>query len=189
MQAEAHNMINSILEDAIDDGLVYRNVCRKATIGKKKKPVTSALTVAERRVIPTCDFTLEERYFVYILWYAGLRPEEVRALTVHSIALSEEVIHVENFLAFGKNQGHLKEPKTYAGTRDIDILPPLLPILTAYCTFLLKHTEICTLRLHTGGSGKRSMIKLIPVSVEEKKLRNVSTNRHRLYKQQLKRQI
>lgn len=138
MQSEARNMINSMLEDAIDDGLVYRNVCRKATIGKKKKPDTRALTAAERRVIPSCDFTLEEQCFVYLLWYAGLRPEEARALTVHSIDLSGEVIHVENCLAFGSNQGHLKEPKTYAGIRDVDILPPLLPVLAEYLRSLDK---------------------------------------------------
>lgn len=137
-QKELRNMINSILEDAIDDGLVYRNVCRKATIGKRTAPNTRALTPAEKRVIPNCEFTPEERCFIYILWYAGLRPEEARALTIHSIDFCSEVIHVENCLAFGKNQGHLKEPKTYAGIRDIDILPPLLPILKDYLQSLDK---------------------------------------------------
>lgn len=137
-QKELRGMINSILEDAIDDGLMYRNVSRKATIGKKKARKTRALTPAERNVIPGCDFTLEERCFIYLIWYAGLRPEEVRALTIHSIDLNNEVIHVENCLAFGKNQGHLKEPKTYAGIRDIDILPPLLPVLSDYLMALDK---------------------------------------------------
>ena len=132
MQLEARNMIFAMLEDAIDDGLVYRNVCRKVTIGKRKKPDTRALTASERRAIPACDFTQEEKCFVYMLWYAGLRPEEARALTLHSIDLSNEVIHVESCLAFGSNQSHLKEPKTYAGIRDVDILPPLLPVLSEY---------------------------------------------------------
>lgn len=131
-QKELRNMIRSILEDAIDDGLIYRNACRKVTIGKKPAARTRALTPAEKRAIPECDFTKEEKCFVYLLWYAGLRPEEVRALTIHSVDLDNETIHVESCLAFGKNQGRLKETKTPAGVRDIDILPPLLPVLRDY---------------------------------------------------------
>lgn len=132
MQKEVRNMIHAMLEDAIDDGLAFRNVCRNVTIDPKSPPKTRALTDAERIAIPKCDFTLEEKAFVYILWYTGFRPEEVRYLSTSDIDLKRDTISVSQVLAFGKNQGIVKPPKTAAGIRTTDILDPLRPVLVEY---------------------------------------------------------
>lgn len=147
-QKELRNMIKSMLETAIDDGLLYRNVCRNIIIDKKPKADTRALTEAEKHAIQSCDFTMEEKCFVYLLWYTGMRPEEVRSLTKKDINLKKETISVNNALAFGKNQSMLKEPKTDAGYRTIDILPPLKPVIQSYLD------SIDTLYLFTQASGE-----------------------------------
>lgn len=147
-QKELRNMIKSMLESAIDDGLLYRNVCRNIIIDKKPKADTRALTEAEKQAIQACDFTIEEKCFVYLLWYTGMRPEEVRSLTKKDIDLKKETISVNNALTFGKNQSMLKEPKTDAGYRTIDILPPLKPVLQSYLG------SIDTLYLFTQTSGE-----------------------------------
>lgn len=147
-QKELRNMIRSMLETAIDDGLLYRNVCRNIVIDKKLKSDTRALTEAEKLAIQSCDFTIEEKCFVYLLWYTGMRPEEVRSLTKKDIDLKKETISVNNALTFGKNQSMLKEPKTDAGYRTIDILPPLKPVIQSYLD------SIDTLYLFTQASGE-----------------------------------
>lgn len=124
--------LNQMLEAAIDDNLVYKNVCRGTTLPRKPKTQTRALTQAEKSILPLCNFTPEEKCFVWLLWYTGMRPEEVRALTRNDIDLATNIITVSKAISFEANQPILGPPKTDAGYRTIDILSPLHPILSDY---------------------------------------------------------
>lgn len=124
--------LNQMLEAAIDDGLVYRNVCRGTTLPRKPKSNTRALTAHEKQIIPHCDLSLEEKCFVYLMWYAGLRPEEVRGLKKNNIDLIHRTIHIHSAVTFEQNQPVIGPPKTDAGYRTIDILSPLFSILSPY---------------------------------------------------------
>lgn len=161
-QVELRNLIKGMLDDAVEDGLLYRNVCKKITIDKKPATNTRALTPSERIAIPNCDFTLQEKCFVYLLWYSGVRPEEARALKKNDIDLLSETISINSALSFGRNQGTLKEPKTAAGIRTIDILPPLQPILSDYmkqCDTLYLFTQTNG-ELHTKTTYRRFWKKI-----------------------------
>ena len=125
-------MLNQMLEAAIEDGLVYRNVSKNAHCPKKPPTRKRALTKAERDVIPTLDFTPKEKAFIYLLWYTGMRPEEVRALTVNDIDFKSNLITVNKASAFESNRTELRAPKTEAGNRVIDILEPLRAPLSEY---------------------------------------------------------
>ncbi|MFA9376271.1 MAG: hypothetical protein ACERKZ_05880 [Lachnotalea sp.] len=49
--------INQMIEDAIDDGLVYKNVCRSVKVGRQAESQKRALTDEEKRAIKNCNFT------------------------------------------------------------------------------------------------------------------------------------
>lgn len=132
IQRRIKNMLSQMLEAAIDDGLVYRNVCRGVTLPRKPKTDTRALSARERAILPTVDFTPEEKCFIWVLWYAGLRPEEARALTVNDIDLARRSISITKAAPFTTNQATLGPPKTDSGYRTVGILSPLLPILEDY---------------------------------------------------------
>lgn len=136
IQRRIKNTLNQMLEVAIDDGLVSKNVCRGVTLPRKPKAETRALTPKERSVLPTIDFSAEEKCFIWILWYAGLRPEEARALTVNDVDLHRKTITINKAVSFTQNQPVLSPPKTDAGFRTIDILSPLFPVLSDYLSSL-----------------------------------------------------
>lgn len=133
LQKQIRLTISGMLDDAIEDGLLYKNVARKIKVAKKQKTKTRALTDAERRAIDKCDFTTEERCFVSLLRYTGMRPEEARALTVNDIDLIKKTINIDKTLTFRENDYELSNrTKTDAGTRTIPILDALEDDLRAF---------------------------------------------------------
>ena len=120
-------LLNEALETAIEDGLIYKNVARKATVPKAPAAQSRALTERERKIIPKVEFTVKEKAFVYLLWYTGLRPEEARGLQVSDIDLRSNTISVNRVVVYpDKNQAHVEaRAKTSAGVRTIPILSPL----------------------------------------------------------------
>lgn len=138
--------MTQILDAAIDDGLLYRNVASKTKVPNRPGPSTRALTPQEKKAIKKCSFDPMEECFLYMLWYTGMRPEEARGLMRQDIDLQRQVIHIERAAAFQNNgTAYLKDPKTESGTRTIDILSPLQPILEDYLSGLnnlyLFHSE------------------------------------------------
>ncbi len=73
--------VNQILKAAIDDGYIWKNVADNIETDKAKRKKKRALTKTERLAIPHADFTLREKCFEALLHYAGLRRQEISALT------------------------------------------------------------------------------------------------------------
>lgn len=134
IQRRIRLLINEMLETAIDDGLIYKNVARKVTVPAAPKAQSRALTLDEKKVLPRLDFTLKEKAFVYILWYSGLRPEEARGLQRRDIDLRNQTITVNRVVIYpDKNQPVVSSiTKSPSGYRTIPILSPLLPILSDF---------------------------------------------------------
>ncbi len=120
-------LLNESLEAAIDDGLIYKNVCRSVKIPQSPAADTRALTDLERNAIPKIDFSPMEKAFVYLLWYTGMRPEEARGLMLSDIDLRQSIISVNRVVVYpDKNQPQiLPRTKSDAGIRTIPILSPL----------------------------------------------------------------
>lgn len=124
--------IHKILESAIDDEIIYKNCCRNITLPNYKAAEKRALTEIEKQAMLKADFTDEERLFISLLYYTGLRRGEVLALSRKSIDLNNNIIHVTQSLTFDSNKGVLKEPKTKTSKRDVPIPDPLQSILREY---------------------------------------------------------
>ena len=132
-QEKAFEILKEMLETAVDDGLIYKNPCRGVKLPKKPKPKTRGLAEQEKELIPKLDLTLQEKAYVYISWYAGLRPEEIRGLTKNDIDLRNKIINVNKAIIYvEKGKEFLKETKTGAGEREVGILEPLFPVLKNY---------------------------------------------------------
>lgn len=115
--------VNQILESAIDDELLYKNVCRKIKLpAQDTKNAHRPLTEREKSIIADLkskkSFTDMEQLYIDTLYVSGLRPEEALALTYSDI--QNCVIDVNKALTWtgGKN---IKPPKSKAGFRRIDI--------------------------------------------------------------------
>ncbi|MCT4544593.1 MAG: site-specific integrase [Vallitalea sp.] len=123
--------INQILESAIDNNLIYKNVCRSIEMPSKIKKEKRALYDYEKSSLKKADLTLMQSSLVNILYYCGLRRGEVLGLTKNDI--KNDKIDINKTLVFEKNKGVIKPmPKSEAGIRKIPIPKELNAILTPY---------------------------------------------------------
>lgn len=92
--------------------------------------------LAQKRRLPPTDeqlaaVNLDCRFglFAYFLMYTGLRPGELRALRYEDIDRENKLIHVTKAVTNPSNKAFIKETKTEAGTRDVDLLDVLADVL------------------------------------------------------------
>lgn len=129
------SMLKSIFAYGISKDLLARNIAadlkRVTYSGKKAK---RRMTDQERSCIDCAAFSPQERCFLYILLYTGMRKSEVLALNRNDINLRKGTITVSKTLVSSQNQEHVLQelPKTNAGLRTIPISRQLMPVLTAY---------------------------------------------------------
>ena len=108
-----------LLDLAMDENIVDKNVCYNIKMPPKEKPEKRALTEDETHAILNAPFSHMERLFVDVLYFFGLRRGEALALT--SSDFSEEYLTINKSLASIDNQGVVKEPKTKNSIRKIPI--------------------------------------------------------------------
>lgn len=125
-----------IMESAIEDGLLYKNPCRKLIIPKYKAKEKRPLTPQEDLLSDVSDFSNRETAFIKIIKYAGLRKGETLALYKKDIDFKKGVIIVSKSLAFEKNIPYLKEPKSEAGYREVPMPKELIIYLKQYTSNL-----------------------------------------------------
>ncbi|PXV88373.1 site-specific recombinase XerD [Lachnotalea glycerini] len=135
--------MNQMLEDAIDDGLVYKNVCRSIKVSKQNESQKRALTDKEKEAIKKCEFTDKEQAFIDILLYTGMRRSEVLALSRKDIDYSNRCISVNKSLSWAGGS-HIKDPKTIKSNRQVNMPINLSHSLERYIN------TIDTLYLFTG---------------------------------------
>lgn len=111
-----------ILNSAIDDKLLHENVAKKVALPKRHKTEKRALTELEKDAIKKADFTMQEKTFVMLLFYFGLRRGECLALTKADIDLKKKTLTVNKTVVFDKNIPTIKDgAKSDAGNRTIPI--------------------------------------------------------------------
>ncbi len=122
-----------MFEDAIDNDYMIKNPAKKLDMPFIEKKEKRALTDEELDIISAAPLDLKQKVFIYILLYAGLRREEILALTKKDIDFKNNVIKVCKAINFKNNRPVLKSfTKSEAGIREIPILDPLKSILSKY---------------------------------------------------------
>lgn len=122
-----------ILNSAIDDKLLFENVAKKTTLPKRHKAEKRALTDLEKKAITKADFSEQERAFVLLLFYFGIRKGEALALTRHDIDLKNNILTINKSIVFDKNRPIVKMgAKSDAGNRSIPIPQSALPFFRSF---------------------------------------------------------
>lgn len=120
--------MNQILNCAVDDKLLTENVAKKVTLPKHYKKERRALTDLEKEALKIADFTNQERAFIYLLFYFGLRRGEALALSKPDIDLKRKILTVNKTVVFNVNAPIIKTgAKSDAGNRSIPIPEHAMP--------------------------------------------------------------
>lgn len=136
LQRRLRMTLNQMFEAAIDDGMLYKNVCRNIPIEKRPKTSQRSFTEQEKQAILSADLSDQEEIFILLLYYTGMRRGEILALNIFSVNFTTSSINVQASVTWDSNQPIIKGPKTQAGYRHINILTPLYPKLKSYIDHL-----------------------------------------------------
>lgn len=137
LQRRYYQTVSQILNAAMDDGLIYKNVALTIEKDKPHHKKKRALTNTEKIHIETAEFDDQEKLLTYLLLYTGMRRQEVIPLTKTDINFTTKKIHVTKAVKFIGEKAVLKETKSYSGERDIYLLDPVIPLLKAH----IRHLE------------------------------------------------
>lgn len=116
-------LLKQACAQAIDDGILQRNPCRKIELPPKKKAVEKrALTEAEKNIIKTVDFTTKEAAFVFLLYGCGMRREEILGLRLCDVSRGLTAITIKQVVTFPDNAAVIKEyPKNDTSLRTVPV--------------------------------------------------------------------
>jgi len=141
LEAKGHNRtaeivcltLRQILETAIKNELIYRNVIDNISRKKAEKTVKRALSDYEIELIKSVDLPLREKAFVFLLLNTGLRRGEAFALMRGDISLIDRTITVSKSTITKQNRMEIKNsPKSLAGNRVLPITDELYPVIAEW---------------------------------------------------------
>lgn len=125
--------LNQMLEQAVLNEYIHKNVVKGVVLSKREKPHKRSLTDNEKQIIANADFDLKSKAFIYTLLYTGVRRGEILALSKDDVDLERKTISINKGLIFLSNQAEIKNsPKTEAGNRIIPIPDVLYDVLNSY---------------------------------------------------------
>lgn len=114
--------LHQIIQQAIIEEYIYKDVTVGLSLPKKEKPKKRALTDAEKALIQKADLSPKERAFIDLLYYTGVRRGEALALMVSDIDFVNKKVKINKNLVMKDKISEVKQsPKTEAGNREIPI--------------------------------------------------------------------
>lgn len=127
--------LRQIYAAAADEGFVAPFKVSKLVLPPKKQSDKRALFPEEKDAIFKAEFSDEQKLFVHLLYYTGLRREEALALETSDIDLAQKVVCVRRTIIFDGNTPVVKDStKSSAGRRDVPIPAAFIDELTEYLT-------------------------------------------------------
>ena len=110
----------AILDAAIEDCIIYRNVAAKIKLPKHKPQEKRPLTAYEKEAVARIKWEPQELLMVYLLRYFGLRLGEVAGLMKNDIDFKADCVHVRRAVTYAKGETIIKDTKSAAGRRSVD---------------------------------------------------------------------
>lgn len=130
--------IKQIIQQAIINEYIYKDVSLKVSLPQSQKKEKRSLSNEEKAILEKTKLTQRERVFVDLLYYTGVRRGEALALTVKDIDFKNRRLIINKNLVIKDGESHLKNsPKTNAGNRSIPLPAKLLSELQEY----IAHTK------------------------------------------------
>ena len=134
-KTKVKNVLNMILEQAVEDDLLRRNPLQSRSIhviGRASKP-TEPYTIEQMRFLVQSLNRIEnpqDRAYLALHALHPLRLEEVLGLKEKDIDLIENTIHIERAVTHpARNQPLIKDTKTETSRRTINLVPQIIPHL------------------------------------------------------------
>lgn len=124
--------INQIIEQAVNQGIVVKNVCDGLDKITPKQGENRVLNDFEQECIKHTHYTDKEKIFLNILYCTGIRRGECLALSVADIDVKDNLLRVGKSLDINKKCPELKTPKSDAGYRYIPLPQWLVNDLVSY---------------------------------------------------------
>lgn len=120
-----------ILQIAMDNDVLYRNVFLKVTVpsveATKRRPLTD-----EEKSLVTRTYSGHRMGVPALLLNCGLRRGELIALTWGDMSIKNKCIAVNKGAVFNHNQPQIEKPKTAAGVRTVPIPETIINALKEY---------------------------------------------------------
>jgi integrase len=130
--AKAYRLLRTILNDAVEDGLLVRNPCTIRGAGVERSPERRSASVAQ--VYELAD-AIEPRYRLMVLLatFCGLRLGELLALRRETVNLLHRRIEVvEQLQELSSGVLEFGPPKSAAGVRSVSVPPHVMHDLEAH---------------------------------------------------------
>lgn len=137
MRAHAYSLLRTICNTALADDIITANPCRVRGAGSAKRARRiEAATLAELEAIVTA---MPPRYRLMVLLAAwcALRFGELAELRRADIDVRNAVVRVRRGVVRGDDGRVVKDPKSEAGKRAVNIPPHLMPLVHGH---LIEHT-------------------------------------------------
>lgn len=129
--------VSQMLDKAIDNELLAKNIAKKIELPKRQKLQKRALENDEITEILSLNISPKVRCFIKIMLYCGLRRGEAWALTKNDVDLQQKTISVNKTVYFDTTEGRqtkLGTPKSRSSNR-------IIPIPDVLLDDLIKHIE------------------------------------------------
>lgn len=131
-RAHAYSLLRTIMNTAVADELLDANPCRIRGAGQTKrarqiKPATLPELEAIVKAIPA-----RYRLMVLLAAWCALRFGELAEIRRSDVDVKNLVLHVRRSVSGTKGERHVKDPKSEAGKRPVNIPPHLLPVVKAH---------------------------------------------------------
>lgn len=125
--------LRQIYDAAADEGLVKGVNTKKLVLPPKPQKEKRALTAAEMEAVFTASLPDEQRIYVRLLYYTGIRREEALALEPKDIDFDAGTVLINKAVVFDENTPVLKHSaKSSAGNRRVPIPADFIPELKEY---------------------------------------------------------
>ncbi|MBQ9030425.1 MAG: tyrosine-type recombinase/integrase [Parasporobacterium sp.] len=141
--------LKQIFKRAVKDGIIRRNPADDLQLPKSEKKEERALTDKEKEAIKSAPFTTQERMFVLLLFYFGLRPQEMLALMPQDFDLQNHELSIRRAVGYQNNRPYIKTTKTYK-VRRIPIATFFEPDIKSFIREIKSENSLYL--MHQGGS-------------------------------------
>lgn len=144
-------LVRRIIKQAIKDKIIRDDISDDIRIKKPiKKESRRTLYDYEKDAIKAADFSPMQKAYIYILYYTGMRKEEVLALMPNDFNFKKKMVSVNRALQVGKSRQYtkIKSTKNSSSLRDIPLPDAVIPFLKSYIE------NIDTMYLFTSPSGE-----------------------------------
>jgi integrase len=138
-RARAYSLLKSILDSATDDGYLAVNPVRIRGASQSKRHHKVRPATLEELEILTAAMPPRYRLLVQLAAWCALRFGELTELRRGDVDTKAGVLRIRRAVVLVDGRFLVKDPKSEAGVRDVNIPPHLLPMVREH---LLSHTAL-----------------------------------------------